>query len=368
MSLAILGLGTALPPTVVTRAEAIGLARATCCGSPERASWLSGLYDGSGIETRNLAFDRQVIRDILDGTRKSDSPFLPEGADVSHGPTCGERMRHYAEQAPALAVPAARSALVHSSIPARAVTHLVTVSCTGFHSPGIDVELISALDLPTTVARTNIGFMGCHGAINGLRVAHAFGAVSPGSCILLCAVELCALHYHYRWDPQQMVANALFADGAAALVGVPQRQAAAGTWRVAATGSYLFPNSQHAMSWRMGDHHFEMTLSKRVPDLIARTLRHWLADWLGQQGLDLGEIASWAVHPGGPRILAAVEESLGLDSHALDESKGVLARCGNMSSPTLLFILDRLRARHAPRPCLALGFGPGLVAEAALFR
>lgn len=120
------------------------------------------------------------------------------------------------------------------------------------------------------------------------------------------------------------------------------------------------------MSWSIGDHHFEMTLSRRVPGLIARNLRQWLADWLGEHGLSVQDVVSWAVHPGGPRILAAVEESLDLEAGALDDSKSILAECGNMSSPTLVFIIDRLLRRNAPRPCVALGFGPGLVVEAML--
>jgi predicted naringenin-chalcone synthase len=122
------------------------------------------------------------------------------------------------------------------------------------------------------------------------------------------------------------------------------------------------------MTWNIGDHGFTMTLSPRVPDLIAAHLRPWLEQWLGQHGLGLERVASWAVHPGGPRILSAVEKALGLPREATAVSREVLAACGNMSSPTVLFILDRLRERSAPRPCVALGFGPGLVAEAMLFR
>jgi predicted naringenin-chalcone synthase len=210
--------------------------------------------------------------------------------------------------------------------------------------------------------------MGCHGALNGLRVARGFAASDAGACILLCAVELCGLHYHYQWDPQKMVANALFADGAAALIGVPEPSAPTGAWRVAASGACVFDDSEDAMTWTIGDYNFEMSLSKRVPGLIARHLPPWLASWLGHHDLKIEQIASWAVHPGGPRILAAVEASLGLGNEALADSKAVLAECGNMSSPTLLFILDRLRKRDAPRPCVALGFGPGLAAEAVLFR
>jgi len=136
---------------------------------------------------------------------------------------------------------------------------------------------------------------------------------------------------------------------------------------VRATGSCLVPDSTEAMTWTIGDNGFEMTLSKRVPQLIAQNLRSWLEAWLTEQGVDLTEVASWAVHPGGPRILGAVEESLGLTPEQTADARTVFAEYGNMSSPTVLFIVERLRRRQALRPCVALGFGPGLVAEAALF-
>jgi predicted naringenin-chalcone synthase len=122
------------------------------------------------------------------------------------------------------------------------------------------------------------------------------------------------------------------------------------------------------MTWTIGDHGFDMTLSPRVPGLIATYLRPWLEDWLAQHELHLSDIGSWALHPGGPRVLAAVEEALGLPAGTAQHSRAVLADYGNMSSATILFILERLRRAGAPRPCIALGFGPGLVAEAALFR
>jgi predicted naringenin-chalcone synthase len=240
----------------------------------------------------------------------------------------------------------------------------VTVSCTGFQAPGFDIELIKKLHLAPTIERTHVGFMGCHGALNGLRVARAYADSQPAARILLCAVELCGLHYRYSWTPRSMVSNALFADGAGALVGAAGDTAG---WRAVASGTCVFPDTQYAMTWSIGDHGFEMTLSTHVPGLIAQHLRPWVEQWLAGNGLKLAEIASWAVHPGGPRILSAVEESLGLASEATAVSREVLECCGNISSPTVLFILERLRQRQAPRPCVALGFGPGLTAEAALF-
>jgi predicted naringenin-chalcone synthase len=121
------------------------------------------------------------------------------------------------------------------------------------------------------------------------------------------------------------------------------------------------------MTWNIGDHGFEMTLAAQVPSLIEHNLRPWVEDWLGGLGLFPGDIASWAIHPGGPRILQAAQSALGLSNDQVTESLAVLREFGNMSSPTILFILSRLAASRAPRPCLALAFGPGLVAEAALF-
>ncbi|MBN9119975.1 MAG: hypothetical protein J0I06_12570, partial [Planctomycetes bacterium] len=138
-------------------------------------------------------------------------------------------------------------------------------------------------------------------------------------------------------------------------------------WSLRASGSCLIPGSASDMSWTVGDRGFEMTLSRRVPGLIAAHLRPWIESWLGDNGLSLADVRSWAVHPGGPKIVSAVEEALALPAEALAPSRAVFAEYGNMSSPTVLFILQRLRAADAPRPCVALGFGPGLVAEAALF-
>jgi predicted naringenin-chalcone synthase len=199
-------------------------------------------------------------------------------------------------------------------------------------------------------------------------VARAFAGADPHAPVLLCAFELCSLHYHYGWDPGKVVANAIFADGAAALVGAASTVGPANAWQVTATGSRLFPDTANAMTWTVGDHGFVMSLSKKVPGLIQAHLRPWLVDWLGQHDLTVEDVASWAVHPGGPRILAAVEESLGLSRRQTEAAHAVFADYGNMSSPTVLFIVDRLRACQAPRPCVALGFGPGLTAEVALFR
>src|SRR5207244_1675894 len=136
---------------------------------------------------------------------------------------------------------------------------------------------------------------------------------------------------HYRWDPQRMVANALFADGAAAVAAAPHRAAPADAWRLTASGSCLIPDSADAMTWTVGDHGFAMTLSKHVPRLIATHLRPWLESWLARHELSVDQVGSWGVHPGGPRILEAAEEGLGLPRSATAVSREVFAAHGNMS-------------------------------------
>ncbi len=369
MSFAILGLGTALPPTRLSHADAERVARAMCCSTPEHAQLVAALYRQCGIASRHILFGADVVRDVLDGTRHTGSPYLPNGADHP-GPTTRQRMKTYEEHALPLALRAAGAALAEAELAPGRVTHLVTVSCTGFAAPGVDIGLMKRLGLRPTAQRTHVGFMGCHGALNGLRVAKAYAEADPAARVLVCAVELCSLHYHYGWNPKRMVANALFADGAAAVVGGGEPGASApgagDAWRVVAHSSCLFPDSEYAMTWHIGDHGFDMTLSTRVPNLIAANLRPWVERWLDENGLALGDVASWAVHPGGPRVLTDVEQALGLDPAATAVSREVLGECGNMSSPTVLFLLERLRRQGAPRPCVALGFGPGLVVEAAL--
>lgn len=366
MSLAIVNIAVEVPDTVIDQTQGLALARSMICPTAEQASWLPGMYVGTRIEARHLALEPQLVCDILEGTRRSESPFLPTGEADDRGPTTAERMEHYARLAPPLAIGAARSVLTGWGRAASELTHLITVSCTGFFAPGIDHALIDGLRLKPTLERTHVGFMGCHGALNGLRVARAFTGADRQARVLLCAVELCSLHYHYTWNPQKIVANAIFADGAAALVGVPSSEAPPDAWRVAASGSCYLPDSAEAMTWTIGDHGYEMTLARSVPSLILRHLRPWLESWLDANGVSLSQIRSWAIHPGGPKILEAAETALGLTADDTWASREIFTAFGNMSSATILFVLKLMMERDAPRPCVCLGFGPGLVVEAAL--
>jgi len=342
MPLSVIGLGTAVPQGRISQAEALALAPQMQAASPRQQRLLERIYQRSGVTHRHC---------------------IPPS--VSPNPTTAERMRRYQPAALDLAQRASRLALEDAGLEASAITHLITVSCTGFGAPGFDLALITSLPLPMDVARTHVGFMGCHGAFNGLRVARAFVEADPRACVLLCAVELCSLHLQEGWNPDHIVANALFADGAGAVVAVGS-EVGPGGLQLVASSSTVLAGTEKLMGWTIEDHGFSMVLSSQVPSRIAAHLRPWLDHWLAGQGLALPEVETWAVHPGGPRILRAVLESAGLQPAQIDLSTEVLSQFGNMSSATILFILERLRTRAGSGPCLALGFGPGLTVEAAL--
>jgi predicted naringenin-chalcone synthase len=363
MGMDIAGIGLALPPHHISQTEAANISSRCCCNGEDQRRRLIDLYRRSGVKRRH-----SVLLTHSDGPVEQRQSFLRRSVNGSdYGPSTQERMRHYEIHAAPLAIEAVRAALADAQTEAGSVTHLVTVSCTGFSAPGFDLALVRELRLNPNVARTHVGFMGCHGALNGLRVARAFVDADHSARVLLCAVELCSLHHASGWNLERVIANSLFADGAAAVVGQAARSYGSTFWRLVASGSTVIPESDDAMSWRVSNHGFEMTLSRRVPELIRRHIAGWLHGWLEQHGYSIRRIRSWAIHPGGPRILDACRDALELKEDQLDDSRAVLEDCGNMSSPTVLFILDRLRRQHGGLPSVALGFGPGMAVEAALF-
>ncbi|MAT14034.1 MAG: chalcone synthase [Planctomyces sp.] len=364
MSFTILGIGTASPDHFIEQSDAAEIVKDLCLDDEKQKRQMVMLYRRSGVSTRHSV----LLESSEPGLENRQSFYSQLSGSDDAGPTTVERMELYEQHTPRLALKAANKALMQANKSPQEITHLVTVSCSGFNAPGFDIELIRELGLPEEVARTHVGFMGCHGALNGLRVAKAFTDANPEACVLVCAVELCSIHHQYGWNPQQIVANSLFADGAAALVGSGAPQAEDSAWQIASQGSRMIPESREMMSWRIGNNGFQMSLSPEVPGLIEQYLPEWMESWLGRSGLKTDDIESWAVHPGGPRILQSTATALNISDEQMAPSRQVLAELGNMSSPTVLFILERLRQADAGRPCVMLGFGPGLVVEAALLR
>ncbi len=331
--------------------------------SNERARRLvHSVYGRSGIARRH-----SVIGDFA-----TDTPELfttqPDGS--LHQPTTGERNRLYARESRPLAVELARDLLAHTpEFAAREVTHVVFASCTGFANPGCDYHLVRELGLASSVERYTLGFMGCYAAFPALRMADQFCRANPEAVVLVMCLELCSLHLQINDEPDSLLANSLFADGAAAAL-VSARPPAPDRphFRIGGFASALLPSGEEAMAWDIGDHGFDIVLSSYVPDIIGANVGRILDETIGRWGRDPGEIARWAVHPGGRSILDKISSSLTLPADALDDSRAVLRDYGNMSSATVLFVLQRMLAATGPAPELtcAMAFGPGLTVETAL--
>jgi len=364
MHVEIMSVATATPSHKMDQSDALAMAQQICCADERQSRLTRALYSRSGVTSRYTAVPSNIAYRWAP-ERNGDDHFVP-----AVGPSTEERMALYEEHALPLAIQAASEAVARSGISPSDFTHIVTASCTGFAAPGVDSGLIVALGLPPTTERVHVGYMGCHGAINALRVARGLALSDPQARVLVCAVELCSLHYAFHWDNERMLGNALFADGAGAVVvGAvpPERNGHTHRpWRLAATGSYLFPNTADIMTWNIGNHGFSMSISSQLPELIKENLGEWLSSWLAENKLKVGQINSWAIHPGGPRILEAAASAMGLAREQTQVSRDILRECGNMSSATVLFILEALRENECAPPCVMLGFGPGLVAEAAL--
>lgn len=332
-------------------------------------------FDGAGVETRHTVLDE------LDPTAEIDAPqFLDRTTGALLEPGTAARNDIYAREADRLFVEVARRSLdADPDISASDITHVVTVSCTGFHAPGPDYAVVRGLGLPAAVQRYHLGFMGCYAALPALRAAAQFCRADPDAVVLVASVELCTLHLRSSDDPDAIIASSLFADGAAAALVTARRLPTAVPGLVIdAFHTALIPDGEGDMAWTVGDTGFEMVLSTRVPQLIGMHIHDALgALWQGDDdiadrldGQSIGEIVQhWAIHPGGRSILDRVQERLALDEAQLRPAREVLRTHGNMSSATVLFVLQRILEHEGPRSgerVAAMAFGPGLTAESAL--
>jgi predicted naringenin-chalcone synthase len=353
---ALLSIGTANPPYHFEQAQAATFVADSLDASPALRRWLRQLYKLSAIETRY-----SCLPDA--GALSPDTPFAP-GRSLERAPGTAERMAIYEQASVDVAADAARQALGDR---AADVTHLIVVSCTGFFAPGPDLALARRLGLPADVQRSVIGFMGCAAAFNALRLADQIVAGRPDALVLIVCVELCTLHIQPGADREDLTAASLFADGAGAcLVGAPQPGQEMLLIDNFFTG--VTPDTESDMAWRIGNHGFKMRLSPEVPRQVARVVRPALHELLP----DGPAPEFWAIHPGGPAIVDRVAETCDLSDNDVQASRDVLRNYGNMSSPTILFVLDAIRRqlRSAARPAtgVAMAFGPGLVAEMAALR
>ena len=346
-------IGLATPRQPIPQSDLLELALRYNAETKAERLRLKRVYLGSKVKQRHSVLgtaaqnSAQALKGVMD--------FYQH--DHPKGPSTHERMRVYESDAIALSSEACDSAIRGCEINPETITQLITVSCTGFVAPGQDAGLITSLGLSPTVGRTHIGFMGCHAALNALRVADAFIRADPGQSVLLCCTELCTLHFQYGSDPQDAIANALFADGSAALVATRQDSTVSQPCALSFHAENL-PGTHDMMSWRIADHGFQMRLDADVPKTIQSALKPSIATWLEDLGLGLDEIGSWAIHPGGPKIIDSVQKALDLSEETAQLSRDVLSEYGNMSSPTVLFILDRMMRLEAPKPWGGSWFWP----------
>jgi predicted naringenin-chalcone synthase len=342
-------IGTAVPDHDVHQAF-IGWAKERIADPRERALFRR-MAERSGIEHR---------WSVLPTAPGGGSPVAAGGFyAVDPLPPTSARMALYAQAAPRLALEA-----VAALGPLGAISHLVVASCTGFVAPGIDQIIAAALGLEDGVERTLVGFMGCYAAVAALRTAHHIVRSTPAARVLVVTVELSSLHLQPDDAIEPLLSMLQFGDGAAAALITAEAEGFALQRFFAAT----LPDSGSLIRWRIGDQGFAMHLSGEVPGRIGRALADpaFVERLRGPEPVEA--IDSWAIHAGGRSILDAVEHGLNLPAHALAASRDVLARYGNMSSATLMFVLAELLARDDARSGLAMAFGPGMAAEGFGFR
>lgn len=369
-SVAILSFGTAVPPYQLTQNAIAHWMSAAFAQQPAMGRWLRGIFANAGVETRYSCIDTYNLP-------VEQSRFAP-GRPACEAPSTAERMAIYERESIPLGFAAAQQALVELAQATAAplattlasITHLVTVSCTGFFAPGLDLALVQQLGLAPTVGRTLIGFMGCAAAFNGLRTATQIVQSQPQARVLVVCVELSSLHTQPTTDRENLVAASLFADGASAcIVGMPTRQQG-NVYLLEDFHTMVKPDTNDDMIWRIGNHGFVLRLSPQIPRHLAEVAPTALAHLFSTDAPQF-----WAIHPGGPTIVNQLAAIFALAPEQVAASRAILRHYGNLSSATIFFVLNELR-RTLPRSAqpgqglhgVAMAFGPGLVIEMARLR
>ncbi|MCU0356140.1 MAG: type III polyketide synthase [Cyclobacteriaceae bacterium] len=325
---------------------------------------LKAIFRASGIETRY-----SVLEDF--GQPQGHHVFNNQNESIAF-PTTQQRLKLYRKYALPLALQAVDRCFENLNEQTLAsITHLIVVSCTGMYAPGLDIDLVKSLRLRDEVQRTCINFMGCYAAFNGLKIADALCKANPAARVLVVCVELCTLHFQREGTDDNLLANALFADGASAMLvsSTPARG-----WNLMPEQFHngLAINGQEHMAWTIGDFGFEMKLSSYVPEVIRSGIRQLTNTMLQRVNKQLDEIKHFAIHPGGKKILEAIEDELDLSPEQNEPAYAVLKDYGNMSSVTIAFvlkqILNRLTQDDQHQQILGFAFGPGLTLESIMLK
>ncbi len=343
-------IGTATPPHDVHQ-DFVDIVRAELSDEHQTA-----LFDRM-VELAEIDHRFSVLpsRPYRDEAKLDAEGFYRRGAF----PSTAARMVRFQQEALALA----RQAIDRLNLgdDRAAISHLIVASCTGYAAPGLDFQIMRDAGLPDTVERTMVGFMGCFAAVNALKLARHIVRSEPGAKVLVVNLELCSLHLQDDWRLDKLLSFLLFGDGASAAL-VSARPVGLALHRFVTAS---IPATEALITWDVGDSGFDMHLSGQVPGHIRRWLRANGTALLSHPAAE--EIAYWAVHAGGRSILDAVQSALGLPPRSLRFSRDVLRAFGNMSSATLMFVLDRILRQPAAGNGMAMAFGPGLTVETFSF-
>ncbi|WP_127794877.1 type III polyketide synthase [Agromyces sp. LHK192] len=375
MTVALRGLSTVVPPTVLVQPEVRDVFAAQEGLSRLSQRIISTSFDVSGIETRYT---------VLGELSRDAHPDEPVFFDIDSGelllPGTKARNELYIEHATRLYLDAGRAAIEATpGVEASDVTHVITVSCTGFYAPGPDYVIARDLGLPAGVQRFHLGFMGCYASIPALRLAKQLCEADASAVVLVVSVELCTLHLRSSNDPDTIVASSLFADGAgAAIVTAREPEPGERAFDLDRFATRITPVGEGDMAWKIGDHGFEMVLSTAVPAIIGEHITGALEPLFAPEPALVDALSAdasgdaiehWAIHPGGRSILDKVEARLALSEAQLLPARDTLRDFGNMSSATVLFVLRRILDDAASADgdrVAAMAFGPGLTVETAL--
>ncbi len=316
---------------------------------------LKFLYDHSGINTRYSA-----IKDY--GVSSVERSFIPVEQDAAF-PALEERMEIYNREAVIVSIKAINACLRNFITPQQ-VTHLITVSCTGMSAPGLDLQLLGEMEMLPNIFRTSINFMGCYAAIHALKLAKMICDSTENAYVVIVTTELCTLHFQKEYTVDNAASSLLFADGCAAVL-ISNCIKSERSLSLRNFYSHVAQKGKADMAWQLSSKGFLMTLSGYVPQLIQEDINSLVAAAVKHNGLMLSDITHWCIHPGGKRILDVIQKQLNLSESALTYSRDILLRYGNMSSPTVLFVLKEMMDKRdgAPAKILGMAFGPGLTME-----
>jgi predicted naringenin-chalcone synthase len=358
----IVAIGTAVPKYGMGQMQIADFMEQLAGDDPAVKRKLRLLYERSGIQTRHSVvpdYNRSLGQRILYPQTPTLEPF----------PAIEQRMNLYQK----FAAPLAYQAILDCGIDlgTQPPTHLITVSCTGMSAPGLDLELVSLLNLPSSIERTSVNFMGCYAAVHALKLARAICNSRNDARVLVVSVELCTLHFQKTRSDDNLTANALFADGAAACWVVSDGLAD----QLQSTHlvlehfySEIIPDGKKDMAWQLSSTGFLMTLSAYIPQLIQSNIASLFQKALLQSAKHKKDISMWAIHPGGRKILEVIASQLMLEEEALAHSYEVLKAFGNMSSATILFVLKRfMDDQQSAGTGFGAAFGPGLTLETFIF-